>query len=216
MPEAAPADGERQSGPDLVALAGVAVTVGLHLTLQARGPNPAFIFGACLGWAVFVAVRARRDRGALRRWGFRADNLARASIVPAALLAAGALGLAAWGYCHGTLRFPAHAAPLLLLYPIWGVAQQFLTLGLAVQNLELLPAVGRRKAALVLLGAALFAVVHAPDIWVMAATFLLELAVIPLFLRHRNLWPLGVMHGWLGGLFYLWGLGRDLWAENFG
>jgi uncharacterized protein len=69
---------------------------------------------------------------------------------------------------------------------------------------------------LTLIGATLFSAVHAPDVWVMAATFALELAVAPLFLRYRNLWPLGVLHGWAGVLFYLWGTGRDMWAENFG
>ena len=48
------------------------------------------------------------------------------------------------------------------------------------------------------------------------ATFLLELAIVPLFLLYRNLWPLGLLHGWLGGLFYLWVEGRDLWVERFG
>jgi len=40
--------------------------------------------------------------------------------------------------------------------------------------------------------------------------------IIPLYFRYRNLWPLGVLHGWLGAFFYLWVLGRDMWVENFG
>ena len=48
------------------------------------------------------------------------------------------------------------------------------------------------------------------------ATFVLELLIVPLYLWQRNLWPLGVLHGWLGGLFYLWVENRDLWVERFG
>ena len=48
------------------------------------------------------------------------------------------------------------------------------------------------------------------------ATFLLELLVIPLYLWQRNLWPLGLLHGWLAAMFYLWVLDRDLWAEYIG
>jgi hypothetical protein len=201
--------------PDWVGLAGVVVTVVLHLTLQVRGPNPFFIGGACLFWACFVVLRVRRDEGAFRRWGFRGDNLGRASAIPAALFAAGALALAACGAWRGTLRFPLHTSLLFLLYPAWGLVQQFLALGVAVQSLERMPAIGRSKVMLALLGAALFGAVHAPDLWAVAATFLLELVVVPLYLRYRNLWPLGVLHGWLGVLFYLWGEGRDMWAENF-
>jgi hypothetical protein len=50
----------------------------------------------------------------------------------------------------------------------------------------------------------------------MLATFGLGLVYIPLYLRYRNLWPLGFYHGWLGTLFYLWVLGRDPWVETFG
>jgi hypothetical protein len=202
--------------PDWVALAGAAATVAAHLILQAAGPNPFFIGGACLFWTAFIIVRARHDRGCFRRWGFRADNLLAASVVPALLLILVAAGFAVYAHWHGTLRFPPHALLLLLIYPLWGLVQQFLALGVVVSNLERLPVLGGRKALLVLAGAALFGLIHAPDRLVMAGTFLLELLLVPLYLRHRNLWPLGVLHGWLGALFYLWALGRDLWVENFG
>ena len=34
-------------------------------------------------------------------------------------------------------------------------------------------------------------------------------------LQHSGL-PHPSLYGWLGALFYLWVLDRDLWAENFG
>ena len=84
MPESIRNSGGGSPAPDWVALAGIIVTVSLHLTLQSRGPSPVFIAGACVFWAGFVAVRTVRDPGILRRWGFRSDNLMRASAVPAA------------------------------------------------------------------------------------------------------------------------------------
>jgi hypothetical protein len=206
----------RQLAPDWVALAGIVVTVALHLTLQSQRPSPAFIAGACLFWAGFVAVRAFRDPGVFRRWGFRSDNLLRASTVPVLLFTAVALVLGAYGFWQGRLGLPLYTALLFLLYPLWGLIQQLLVLGIAVQNLELVPVLNRNKWLLAVLGSALFGAVHAPDLWVVAATFLLELVLVPLYLRYRNLWPLGVLHGWLGVLFYFWGLGRDVWAESFG
>lgn len=50
----------------------------------------------------------------------------------------------------------------------------------------------------------------------MAATFMMGLAFTPMYLRHRNLWPLGIYHGWLGVLTYYWVLARDPWTEMFG
>jgi uncharacterized protein len=202
--------------PDWVALGGVLVTIALHFVLQAGGPNPVFMTGACLFWAAFVVLRARQDPGVFRDWGFRADNLLRASLVPAGLFVVIATAFAVHAHLQGHFRFPLHALPLFLLYPVWGLVQQFLALGIVVSNLERVAWLSRRPLLVVLLAAALFGAVHADDLRLAAGTFALELVLVPLYLRSRNLWPLGVLHGWVGGLFYLWVLNRDLWAENFG
>jgi hypothetical protein len=203
------------SRPDWLALGGVAITIGLHLLLQSGGPNTVFIVAACVFWIGFVVVRAVRDRRMLRAWGFRADNLAQASIVPAILLFIAVAVFALYAHVQGTLTWPPHLPLLLLLYPVWGLVQQFLALAIVVSNLARIPALTRQPLATTLIGAIIFGLVHAHDTWMALATFLLEVIVIPLYLRHRNVWPLGVLHGWIGGLFYLWVMGRDPWAENF-
>jgi len=161
-------------------------------------------------------VRALQKRSVFRQWGFRTDNLLRAAALSAILFTFAAAGLAGYAGFQGTLRFPPHMLLLLLLYPLWGIIQQFLALGIVIGNLERFPGLGRRKSLLVLLGAILFGLIHFYDIRLLVGTFLLELATIPLFLKYRNVWPLGVLHGWLGGLFYLWVLNRDLWADTLG
>lgn len=163
-------------------------------------------------WLAFVWYYARRDSTLLRVWGFRVDTLwpAFRTTTAFSLPMAGAMALV--GAIRGTLRFPGHAWILLALYPIWGVVQQFLVQALLVRNLEdIIPTFG-----LILAGSCLFAVVHVPEPGLMAATFGLGLLYVPLYLRHRNLWPLGLYHGWLGTLFYLWVLARDPWVETFG
>jgi len=216
--------------PDRLALAGAAVTAVLSFTPIADAPGSVFIAGACLFWAAFVLVRARQDRDAFRGWGFRADNLWQASLLPALVFIAGAAGLAGFAWLRGTFRFPAHGLPLFLVYPAWGLVQQFLLLGVVVGNLERIDGLRQRKALIVLIVALLFGLLHAfnvrlvagtfflelTNVRLAAATFFLELAIVPMYLQHRNLWPLGVLHGWLGGLFYLWVENRDLWIERFG
>ncbi len=205
-----------QRRPDWLAITGVTATVVLHFVLQRNGPSPVFIIGSCVGWTLFVVARVRQDRSVLRRWGFRADNLRQASKLPALIFVLAALGMAGIAAAQGTLRFPLHLALLFLAYPVWGVVQQFLVLALVVSNLETLPQLQNRKAWLVVIGAVLFGLVHANDWRLVPPTIVLELLIVPLYLRDRNLWPLGLLHGWLGGLYYLWVLGRDMWAENFG
>lgn len=205
----------RAGPPDWVGLAGALATVGLHFILQADGPNLVFIVGVCLFWGAFVVFRAARDPSVFQTWGFRADNLAAASAAPAALFVFIASAFAIYAIQRDHLRVPPHLPLLFLLYPVYGVMQQFLVLGVVVGSLERLPLVRSRRWVLTVPMAALFGLIHAPDLRLVAATFALEVVIIPLYLRHRNLWPLGVLHGWLGGLFYLWVLNRDLLAENF-
>ncbi len=108
-----------------------------------------------------------------------------------------------------------HIIILLLLYPMWGVLQQFLVQALGVANLRnLFPSAG--LGFVVLLGACLFSVAHFPEGWLMLATGIMGCAFIPCYFQHRNLWVLGVYHGWLGTFFYLWVLNQDPWIAAFG
>lgn len=192
------------------------VTAVLSFTPLADARGSVFIIGACLFWTGFVIVRVWQDRGVLRRWGFRGDNLMAASWMPAVVFLVGASGLAVYGWHNDTLRFPAHALLLFPVYAVWGVTQQFLTLGILTRGLERFEFFRRHTLALIATVAAVFGLIHAANWRLVAATFLLELAIVPMYLRHRNLWPLGLLHGCIGGLFYLWVEGRDLWMERFG
>jgi uncharacterized protein len=203
--------------PDVSALVATAATIAAHLAVKVVNDKPSvvFIVVACLFWTVFVIVRARQDRSIFAEWGFRADNLLPAIAAAAPLFCIGAVGLALIAAYQGDLHFPLHTLALFLVYPIWGVIQQCLALGIVVSNLERIRGLEKRQLAIIVLSAVLFGLIHIYDWRLAAGTFLFELAAIPLYMRFRNLWPLGVVQGWLGALFYLWVLHEDLWVETF-
>lgn len=193
----------------------VVATGALHLLLRSRGVNGLFIALASVFWAVYIARHVRQDATAWTRWGFRIDNLPSAFKGPTVLfvLASSAMGI--YGVSAGTLVWHWHVLLLLVLYPLWGILQQFLVQALVVANLaKLAPRHGRTLA--IPIGAVLFGAVHYPSPWLMLATGGLGCFFIPWYLRYRNLWPLGLYHGWLGTFFYLWVLGRDPWFEVVG
>jgi hypothetical protein len=202
--------------PDWFALTGAGATVALHLVLQAQGPNPFLIIGACLFWAGYVIVRVWQSPGILREWGFRGENLWPTTAIALGLFVLIAGSFALYALFRGTFQFPAHTLLLMMSYPFWGVIQQFLALSIVVQNLTRIRFLDNHWIILVFLSAILFSLVHLHDGRELVGTFCLELILIPIFLRYRNLWPLGVLHGWIGGLFYLWVMDRDLWTANFG
>src|SRR5260370_15950411 len=135
--QALPQGDVESAPPDRLALAAAAVTAALSFTALADSPASfkLFIIGACLFWGGFVAVRARQDGAAFRKWGFRSDNILRASLIPASVLVLGAAGPALVGWrLHGRLLFTDHALLLVLVYPVLCWEMLFLILGVYARH----------------------------------------------------------------------------------
>lgn len=187
----------------------------LHLVFKSFDAKGPFIVLATISWIGYVVWQVRRDPTKWKRWGFRTDNLRQAFMWPSVLFVGSGLAMAWYGVMTGRVLWQGHMLFLLLLYPLWGILQQFLVQALGVDNLmKLFPQHGLWLGMSV--GVVLFAVVHFPNWLLMLATGVLACFFIPLYIRDRNLWPLGLYHGWLGTFFYLWVLGRDPWVTVFG
>jgi membrane protease YdiL (CAAX protease family) len=93
------------------------------------------------------------------------------------------------------------------------VVQQLLIQGMLTRNLK--DAGGWSSSPHVVTPAAalLFGIVHLPNWKLTGATTALGLAFTPIYLKHRNLWPLGFYHGVLGALFYFWVLEENPWRD---
>jgi uncharacterized protein len=116
------------------------------------------------------------------------------------------------GAYRGLLIVDLHLLATVVLYPIWGIAQQFLVLSLFAHNLD---RIGWPRRRVLLIAALGFACVHITNPPLVGATLVLGTWCTLLFFRHRNLWPLGIAHGVLGALFYRWVLGVDVVAAMF-
>ena len=194
----------------------VLLTGLLFLGFVSVGAKGLFIGLASLSWIGYIFRRVRQDSTLWVRWGFHVENLRAAFFWPTVFFVVGVALMAWYGTANGRMLWPGHMFVLFLLYPLWGILQQFLVQALGVANLmTLFPKQGWMVALPV--GVVLFSLVHYPDGWLlMGATGIMACVFIPCYLRDRNLWPLGLYHGWLGTFFYLWVLGRDPWLEIFG
>jgi hypothetical protein len=192
-------------------IAAVALTIALYVVcyevLDARG---LFIAVAFLGWTVYFVLRCARDPTAPHEYGLGRRGLRPTALAVAAVVAVGAVACVGVGAARGTLQAGRGLGLALALYPLWGLVQQLLVQAIVVRPLaERLPA-----TAVVATAAALFGAIHLPDVALTAATAALGAVFTPIYLRWRNVWPLGVGHGVLGALFYVEVLGRDPWAES--
>ena len=195
-----------------VFLMGIAKIILMDL-LQWRFP---FIVVSIVGWTVYVISQSKQTKGILAYWGFRVDNF---RTIAFKLLPFGTIAIITFfiiGYQRNTINLSWHIIPILIFYPIWGTIQQFLVVGLVAGNLQQLKVNRPGEVFITTITATLFALVHYPDYWLIAGTFVLALLYTYIYLRNRNVYVLGLFHGWLGGLFYYTIVGRDPFAEVFG
>jgi membrane protease YdiL (CAAX protease family) len=200
----------RQDGLELAAALAAAV---LHaLPLERFYPEVIEIALVVAGWVGYLGFLLTRDRPRLRAMGFSRAGLAPSATAAFAIFGVATAGMAAWGLAAGTLRLDLHMLILVALYPLWGLVQQWLIQGVVARQLR-----ARAPAwATVLATATVFGVLHFPDTLAAVATFVLGLALTPVYLRWRNVWALGVVHGWLAIPMYFWVAGVDPWAAALG
>lgn len=171
-----------------------------------------FVVFAILTWSYYVYNRYSKEKSVLRYWGFRTDNFKASLQLLLPFSAIAILLLFLIGYIQDTLHITWHILPLLLTYPIWGSVQQFLTIGLIAGNLHHLKV---NKGVVIIITAVLFSVVHFPSFWLMLGTFVLALFYGYVYLKVRNIYAMGICHGWLGALFYCTVLNQDPFQDIF-
>ena len=175
----------------------------------------AFVAAGIVAWSFYIIFRYRNEKGILNYWGFRTDNF---TLVVRKILPVGALSVIVFfaiGFYQNTINITWHIIPILILFPIWGVIQQFLLIALMVGNLRDLKGKHLNKWAIILFSALLFSSIHYPFFWLMTGTFFLAVFYGFIYLREKNIYALGLFHGWLGGLFYYTVVGRDPFLEMF-
>lgn len=177
-------------------LLAVLMTAATHLACFGDATvRPLYLAAAIGGWGIYGAWTAIRHPDVARAWGFTRERLGPAAAVTLAFTAVSAAGLAAIGAAMGTLAVPWTLLVILVTYPVWGWVQQWLVQGVVARALDSLPRPYSHPAAVTVVAAAVFGLVHWPFPALMVATFGLGLVVTPLYLRYRNLgrsaWPTG-------------------------
>ncbi|MDG1480270.1 MAG: CPBP family glutamic-type intramembrane protease [Myxococcota bacterium] len=196
----------------ILEVSAVLLTVILHFCCYGvTALRPWFVAAVMLGWGGYVVARMRRDPTAAAQWGLSRTNLGQSARVLSLPTLAVIAGMAAFGAWQGSLSVSLELLLLVALYPVWGVAQQFLLQSIFADNLQKLGPLQDRPWLVALSASALFGAIHWPYPALMVATALMGLVFTPLFFRHRQVWTLGVLHGVLGGLFYCWVLGQEAW-----
>ena len=175
-----------------------------------------FVAGVSLLWLIYIFYRWKVNPEILKHWGFRTDNFSQVlrMVLPFGVI--GLIAMIAIGIIQGTINITWHLIPILITYPIWGTIQQFLLIALLAGNMSELKTSKLGKPAIILISAVMFAGVHYPFWWLIGATFILAIFYGYIYLKQKNLYVLGLFHGWLGGIFYYTVMGSDPFLDTFG
>ena len=198
-------------------VSGVVITALLHVILILFAPHlhPIYTVVSVSVWsiAIIIAIVRNPDPALFRKWGFRTDNLAAAFVAPTAYALFALVIMALIGRQRGSLALPLHSLIVFALYPIWGLVQQFLLQAVLIGSIERPTGLRSKPWFLAIVSGLLFGAIHPPFLLLMLATALMALGFTPMYLRWRNLWPLGLYHGLLGVLILYWVLGKDVWLD---
>ncbi|MGZ8536887.1 MAG: CPBP family glutamic-type intramembrane protease [Flavisolibacter sp.] len=175
-----------------------------------------FIVAAIVFWVAYIIYRSRKNPGVIKYWGFRTDNFKTVvkKVLPFGIAAI--ISFIGIGLYQGTINITWHIIPILILYPIWGIIQQFLLIALTAGNMQDYKGTRLHEGFIIFITALLFATIHYPFIWLIIGTFILAVLYGWIYLKERNIYVLGLFHGWLGGLFYYTVLDKDPFLETFG
>lgn len=174
-----------------------------------------YVVFAILAWGSYIIYKHKQEKNILKYWGFRFDNFKKALKL---MLPFGVFSIMAFlgiGFYQNTINITWHILPILITYPIWGSIQQFLTIGLIVGNLNDLKSKSLSKFSIIFITAILFSIVHFPSLWLMIGTCILALFYGYVYLKVKNIYAMGLFHGWLGALFYYTVVNRDPFQEIF-
>lgn len=174
-----------------------------------------YIVGICLFWLIYVLWRYSSDHTILNKWGFTNAHFKKSLIILAPFFILCAASTAIYGLLNDTIIYNWRIIPVLILYPIWGILQQFIMLGLIAGNLQELDFFKGKRYQIILFTSFLFSFVHYPGVVLMIFTFIMEVVFVMVYFKWRNLWAPGIIHGWTAAMLLYYGFERDLWTELF-
>ncbi len=171
-----------------------------------------YILAISIFWIGYILLHRRSANGLE---AFKLHNLKPAILVLLSVILFNSMACVLYASNNSTSNITWYILLVLLLYPLWGIIQQFIMLEVILINL-VKAFNGKANTFLwVIIVSILFGIVHYPNFFLMIYTFCLELVLASVYLKWRNLMAIGITHGWVATFLLYFVLERNLWSELF-
>jgi len=172
-----------------------------------------YIISICLCWFLYVYFKYRSNPKILEYWGFRSENFKSSVIFILPFTIFSIIVFTLYAILKNTDIFNIHILPIFILYPLWGLIQQFIMIGIIFQTLKNSRKIKLTENQTIMIICSIFSIVHFPYLWLMIFTFFMEYLFVKVFLKYRNIWAIGLHHGWIATFLLFYGQNRDLFEE---
>jgi hypothetical protein len=197
-----------------IEISAVIVTVVGKLIYDHCKESRAILAVAIIGfWVVYLFIRVKNDKGILNDWGFTKTNFKPAMQCVALVGFVSVYWIIAPSLVFHKTKFNINIFYVIPLYIIWGLIQQFIVISLFAGNLNDFQKPKIKKWLIVAITSFLFSTLHTSNETLMIVTFFMAIICTSIFLKYRNLYPLGIFHGVVGAVFYYFTLHEDQWSD---
>lgn len=198
-------------------LAGIIATAVLKFIMMEWLNMVAFyVTGISLFWIGYIIYRYFHDSTILVKWGFRKEGFRQTLVFMIPFISICVIASIILGDVNSSVVILNwRLIPVLFLYPLWGLFQQYIMLVLIADNLVELEKVELNKYQAILITSLLFSLIHYPSFFLMIFTFFMEVIFLLAWFRWKNLLALGLTHGLVATFLLFYVLDRDLWLELF-
>ena len=178
--------------------------------LNWRGAYLAVVF---LFWLIYIYLQVKKNKEILKLWGFKKEHFRQTILFLMPLIVLAIIAFVNLSSSSIRLTITWQFIIIFCLYPFWGILQQFIMLGIISNNIVTINKGKINTYLLIILIATLFSLIHYPSYFLMVFTFLLEAVFVIVYLKWRNLWAIGIAHGWIATFLLYFVMERDLWNE---
>lgn len=199
-----------------LAIVAVIITAALKFILMDWLHLRAFyIAGISLFWFSYIIFRVKADRETQYLFSYNSEHFKRTVLLLIPFVIVSIIATILYSLYNNNLYFTWRIIPVLFLYPLWGIIQQYLML--CIISTTLINLFGSRvsRSVIILIVSLLFSLIHYPSFFLMIFTFFMEMIFIAVYLKWKNLLAIGIAHGWIATFLLYYVMGRDLWLELF-
>lgn len=164
---------------------------------------------AVILFAIYIVWRIFQNKNILSGWGFTLRNIKNSFKPYLQFLIIGTLALFGVAILRDSLVINLGFIFSLVLYPLWGIAQQFVLQNFVANNLR---QYFKSETVFIFCVSLLFSVSHYPRILLAGFVMLAGIFITYIYERYPNIWLAGIVHGFLATFVFYWILDLDIFT----